>query len=227
MFHANCLREEPAEFRCAKRAGEKSCHPGDGAHTGGLPGPAGSPHRPTLLRFVPRTLLARGSSSAAASQSRAPVSRASVSGPRWQPCPAAEGARVPAPHPSTSPSPAQPLREGTSETRCCWGGSAPPQTSPWGGIAPAALAPHCTCGSSCSSLKSRPSPSQTGFAAGSEHSLGARRALQPPVNMLGVAVAREYADEDALVIVACHSSAVAAPCYEGNKTLLSVSCRCF
>lgn len=123
--------------------------------------------------------------------------------------------------PPTPPCPlALPSRCGRANVKRggAWGCSAPPQTSPGGGIALAALAPHCTCGSSCSLLESRPSPSQTGFAAESEHSLGAQA---------GVAAACKYADEDVLVIVACHSSAVAAPCYEGNKTSLSVPWCCF
>lgn len=151
-----------------------SRHPGEGDCTGSCQGWRGSLSHPTLLHFVPRTLLARGSLSATASRSPAPIPRALVSAHLRQPCPRTGRQCVPTAHPTESPGPAQPLPESKHGTRGCWGCSTPPQTSPGGGIAPAALAPHCTCGSSCSSLKSHPGPSQTGFAAGSECRLGAR-----------------------------------------------------
>lgn len=133
MFHANCLREKPAQFGFAKRAGEKSFTLGTEPAPGGCHGWQGSPSCPTLRRLVPSTLLAHGSSSAAASQSRAPVSRASVSAPPRQPCPAAGGGCVPAPHPSMSPSPAQPLQESRHEMRRCLGvlSTSPNQPRGW------------------------------------------------------------------------------------------------
>lgn len=98
MFHANCLREEPARFGSAKRAGEKSRHPGDGARTRGLPGPAGLPEPPhaALLRAQDTSgmwiLLGRGFT--------VPSARLeSIGALEQQPRPMAGGGCVPAPHP--------------------------------------------------------------------------------------------------------------------------------